>query len=71
MTLQDLHVRGFYHNDFAARNVLIDSERKVRLIDWESSYREHVCPGYKIGAELAEALEHLNLVANESPTDSL
>ncbi|BGO99037.1 Chromatin modification-related protein EAF3 [Rhodotorula toruloides ATCC 204091] len=31
--LWDLHDRGFYHGDFAARNVLVDSERKFRLID--------------------------------------
>ncbi|BGP04347.1 hypothetical protein JCM10049v2_000145 [Rhodotorula toruloides] len=65
--LWDLHDRGFYHGDFAARNVLVDSERKFRLIDWESSYRNHVCPGHKRCLELYEALAQLSLAVNDPP----
>ncbi|BGP28405.1 hypothetical protein JCM10296v2_000137 [Rhodotorula toruloides] len=63
----NLHNRGFYHGDFAARNVLVDSARKFRLIDWESSYRNHACPGHRRCAEVAEALKHLDLVVNDPP----
>lgn len=68
--LWDLHDRGFYHGDFAARNVLVDSERKFRLIDWESSYRNHVCPGHKRCLELYEALAQLSLAVNDPPENA-
>ena len=42
--LEGLHAAGFQHNDFTPRNVVINEEGDVRLIDFGRSVR-HECPG--------------------------
>ncbi|BGP32848.1 hypothetical protein JCM10296v2_004633 [Rhodotorula toruloides] len=58
--LADLHKHGYYHDDFAARNVVFDGST-FRLIDYECAWTDHTCAGDKLCPELMDAQWQLGL----------
>jgi DNA-binding helix-hairpin-helix protein with protein kinase domain len=43
--LQAIHLRGVVHGDVEPRNVVIEDDRRVTLVDFDSADRHHACPG--------------------------
>lgn len=58
--LTKLHVGGYYHADFAARNVVYDGST-FRIIDYECTWFGHECPGHDHCPELTDAQWQLEL----------
>jgi RIO-like serine/threonine protein kinase len=51
--LKSVHETGVYHDDVCEANIVVNSEGKLRLIDFNRAYK-HQCPGEHLCEELID-----------------
>ncbi|KAJ3740189.1 hypothetical protein DFH05DRAFT_1559922 [Lentinula detonsa] len=59
---QKLHELGIEHRDISPRNILMDQDENLRIIDFHISKLGHKCPGPIACGELKQLAEDLKLV---------
>jgi serine/threonine protein kinase len=69
----DVHLHGVAHGDVEPRNVVLDDEGRVTLVDFDSADRRHACSGalncYELKS-LADALKKAEAGAQVSKHNS-
>ncbi|KAJ3800752.1 hypothetical protein GGU11DRAFT_771926 [Lentinula aff. detonsa] len=59
---QKLHELGIEHRDISPRNILMDQDENLRIIDFHISKLGHKCPGPVACGELKQLAEDLKMV---------
>ncbi|KAJ3882478.1 hypothetical protein F5051DRAFT_394377 [Lentinula edodes] len=61
----ELHSLGIQHGDLFPRNIFIDDEKVLRIVDFHRSMWKYICPGHKNCVELTKLHEALGLPLEE------